>query len=294
MQHGNHLTRVSKCEEYEDELNLSGIKYPIDINDIGKFEHQNNINIIVFGYEDKKIFSLRITTMTIARHHVDSLYFTADETSHYVLVKDLSRLASSQYNNHNGKHYFCQYWLHGCTSEEVLKNHLGKCKLHGAQRIKLPEADDKKGCDKVKFTKTEYQLRLTFVIYEDFESVLRKQDSCEPSSSKLFTNQYQHHVPCESCIYVKCSDGLYFELTQLDIGDDAAEKFLDQVLAVATICRQQLASKIPMKWLTQEQWKEHNNATNCSICAKPFKLADKKVLDHDHLTGEYRGTAHNA
>ena len=87
---------------------MSGIQYPIDIKDIGKFEHQNNISVNVYGYEDKKIFPLRITTMTAASHHVNLLYITAGKTSHYVLVKDLSRLVSIQYNNHNGKHYFCQ------------------------------------------------------------------------------------------------------------------------------------------------------------------------------------------
>ena len=56
----------------------------------------------------------------------------------------------------------------------VIENHVGRCKLHGAQRIKLPEADNKKGRDKINFIKTEYQLRLLFVIYADFESVLRK------------------------------------------------------------------------------------------------------------------------
>ena len=49
-----------------------------------------------------------------------------------------------------------------------------------------------------------------------------------------------------------------------------------------------------MKRLTQVQWREYNNATNCSICIKPFMSADKKVRDQDHLTGEYRGPAHNA
>ena len=121
--------------------------------------------------------------------------------------------------------------MHGCISE-------------AAQRIKLPKADDKKGHDKVKFTKTEYQLRLPFVIFTDFESVLRKQDSCEPSSSKSFTTQYQHYVPCGSCIYMKCSDGQYCEAPQMNIGDDAAERFLDQVLTAATIYRQHLANKI--------------------------------------------------
>ena len=80
----------------------------------------------------------------------------------------------------------------------------------------------------------------------------------------------------------------------MNIGDDAAEKFLDQVLAIATICRQNLANKISMKRLTQEQWREYNKASNCSTCAKSFMSANKNVRDPDHLTGKYRGPAHNA
>ena len=48
-----------------------------------------------------------------------------------------------------------------------------------------------------------------------------------------------------------------------------------------------------MKRLTQEQWREYNNATNCSICTKPLMSADKKVRDHNHLAGEYRGPGLN-
>ena len=33
---------------------MSGIQYPVDIKDIGKLEHQNNISVNVYGYEDKK------------------------------------------------------------------------------------------------------------------------------------------------------------------------------------------------------------------------------------------------
>ena len=57
-----------------------------------------------------------------------------------------------------------------------------------------------------KFTKTEYKLYWPFVIYLDFESVLLKQDLFKPTSSKSFTTHYQHHIPCESCIFVKCND----------------------------------------------------------------------------------------
>ena len=145
-------------------------------------------------------------------------------------------------------------------------------------------------------TKLSLQEPNTNYVYlcADFERVLRKQDSCESSSSKFLTTQYQHHVPCGSCICLKCSDGQYFKVAQVNIGDGTAETFLYQVLAAAAICRQHLANKIPMKRPTQEQWREYNDATNCSICAKLFKSADKKFRNHDHLTGECRGPTHSA
>ena len=45
---------------------MSAIQQPVDIKDIGKFEHQNNISIDLYGYEYKKIFPLRITTTAVA------------------------------------------------------------------------------------------------------------------------------------------------------------------------------------------------------------------------------------
>ena len=71
LQHRNSPYRVSKYQEYKHELNMSGIQYPVDIEDIGKFEHQNNISVNIYGYEDKKIFPLLIITTTVARYHVN-------------------------------------------------------------------------------------------------------------------------------------------------------------------------------------------------------------------------------
>ena len=66
VQRRNHQFRVLKYQEYERELNISGIQYPVDIKDISKFEHQNNISVNLCGYEDKKIFLLCITNVTTA------------------------------------------------------------------------------------------------------------------------------------------------------------------------------------------------------------------------------------
>ena len=91
VQHRNYPTRVSKYQEYEHELNMSWIQYPGDIKDIGQFEHQNNISVNVYGYQDKKK-SFRYVLPLWPLQDVNSLCITAGEKSCYVLVKDLSRL----------------------------------------------------------------------------------------------------------------------------------------------------------------------------------------------------------
>ena len=52
LQHRNHPDRVMKYKQYDRELNMSRIQYPVDIKDISKFEHQSNISVNV--YKDKK------------------------------------------------------------------------------------------------------------------------------------------------------------------------------------------------------------------------------------------------
>ena len=68
--------------------------------------------------------------------------------------------------------------------------------------------------------------------------------------------------------------GRYFEPREVNMENDAFENCLVQVVATATICRPLLANKIPMKPLTQEQWREYNNTMNFLIRTKPFKSAD--------------------
>ena len=55
VQQRNNPHRVSKYQEYQRELNMSGIQYPVDIKNILKFEQQNNISVNVYGYENLPI-----------------------------------------------------------------------------------------------------------------------------------------------------------------------------------------------------------------------------------------------
>ena len=44
--------------------------------------------------------------------------------------------------------------------------------------------------------------------------------------------------------------------------------------------------------MTRDDWYAHINSTTCHVCAKP--LEGDSVRDHCHITGNYRGAAHNA
>ena len=65
-------------------------------------------------------------------------------------------------------------------------------------------------------------------------------------------------------------------------------------MVTANELRDILEKKIAMKQLTPLQMEEFTSAEKCHICEKRFKDTGKPVRDHDHLTGDYRGPAHNS
>ena len=45
--------------------------------------------------------------------------------------------------------------------------------------------------------------------------------------------------------------------------------------------------------LSPKQIAAHSNVRVCHICLRPFKEEDRKVRDHCHYTGKYKGAAHS-
>jgi hypothetical protein len=62
--------------------------------------------------------------------------------SHYVLIKNMSRLLGDR-NNHDGAHHYCDYCLHGFQKDEQLQNHVEDCKKFGIQKVVLPDEDNR-------------------------------------------------------------------------------------------------------------------------------------------------------
>ena len=130
-------------------------------------------------------------------------------------------------------------------------------------------------------------------MYADFESVLVNQSGCTNTTEKSWTEKVQRHVPCGASLYIKSSDDRYFREPEIFRAQDSVEEFSDAMKVTANGIRNVLKKKIPMKQLTQQQ-EDFNNAEKCHICEMSFESNEKRVKDHDHLTGEYQDPAHNS
>ena len=96
-----------KLMEKENTLNMEGIEYPVSLKDLNKFEKQNpSISITVYGYEGKSVYPLRNSNNMDREHKIRLTLIEKDGVKHYCLVKNQSRLLSSQVSKHNGKNYF--------------------------------------------------------------------------------------------------------------------------------------------------------------------------------------------
>ncbi|KAL9988589.1 hypothetical protein ACROYT_G003048 [Oculina patagonica] len=206
---------------------------------------------------------------------------------------------------------------------DLLENHNKYCDgVNGRPtRIEMPE----KGKTTLSFQNHHKQMRAPYVIYADFEALVRKISGCElgpESKQKSYTEKTEQHEACNFAYTVVRSDGRN-KRPVVYRGKNAVEVFLKQLLKEENLIRNSLAIPKPLV-MEAEDWEKHKNATRCHICdkilIKDLFLDSLSVWDHDtgrycgqshkeplmkqnfkdsvkdhcHITGKYRGAAHNA
>ena len=261
---------------------------------IDRFEKQNaSICINVFGYE-KSIYPLRISKYE--HENVINLLLISDgERQHYCLINNMSRLLSAQTSKKKVEHLFCLRCLNYFTSQESLSKHKEYCNTNEAVKIELPE----KGTT-LKFKNFYRSMRVPFVVYADFESFTEKINTSQPNPETSYTNQYQKHTPSGFCYYIRCFDDEIFSqesviYTKQREDEDVAQLFVDKL--------EQNIKDIYNKFkfhkkmiFTKKDSKLFDNTKHCHICKMEFVDHNedyKKVRDHCHLSGKFRGAAHN-
>ena len=123
----SHPERISNIMRYTNNYNWSGLKFPVAINDIGKFEKNNGISVNVLGVKGQKPYPLRISKYS-GQKTVNLLLITDGEKRHYTAIKSLSRLLWSSNSKHGHKQHFCPNCLEGFSLEESRDKHYEYCK----------------------------------------------------------------------------------------------------------------------------------------------------------------------
>ena len=152
----------------------------------------------------------------------------------------------------------------------------------------------------IKFNHFHKKMRVPFVVYADFESFTEKIDTCQPDDGKSFTNRYQKHRPSGFCYLIKCFDDDVYspklvKHTAESPNDNVPRLFVESL--EEDIKEIYNRFKLPKKMvMTQKDEINYEKATICHICEGEISEDDKnykKVRDHCHLTGKFRGAAHS-
>ena len=294
IRHFNHQNknpqRIKKTDkQYVNNLNYEGIEFPVTIKQYNKIEKQNDININVFGYEDRQPFPIYISKEKF-EDQMNLLLITKDNNKHYVLIEDFNKFMYNQ-TKHKERKHFCMHCLQCFSSERVLTDHKENCiQVNGTQAVKMPDKNN----NILKFVNFHKQMRVPFVIYSDFEAITEKISSCKPNDKNSYTEAYQKHKDCGYGYKVVCCyDDKYSKPVQIYRGEKAVYKFMEKMLEEVDYCKKVIRKhfKKPLK-MTKYDEEEFQKAKACHICDKQYTDDDIRVRDHCHITGKYRGSAH--
>ena len=187
-----------QLKEDAKKLNWNAITFPVSLNQIDKFERPNpTISVNVFGY-GKSVYPLRISKHE-RENQVDLLLISDGNKQHYCLIKNMSRLLSSQVSKHKEATFICRRCLNPFKSVDSINNHKLYCSSNEEVKVEMP----KEGSI-LKFKSFFRQMRVPFVVSADFECTTEKLDTNQPNPKASYTKQYQKHTPSGFCYYIKC------------------------------------------------------------------------------------------
>ena len=134
----NNSNRLAKYKPYEGEVDMTGVKWPVTVDDVALVE-KNNPRLVISAFEwtaDDKIRPFSIPNVIDPdRCHVQLLVVEKDGISHWCWIKNWNRLCSSKTRRFGT----CPRCLVRFNKHYNFKDHLRFCRgFHVGERTDLP------------------------------------------------------------------------------------------------------------------------------------------------------------
>ena len=298
----NRIT--NELREQTEKYNWEDITFPTSLKSIEVWERNNNVNANVFSYDEHErgFYTIRIGKL---REPDETVNLYLHDDNHYCVIKDLSRLVSSQLSKKGHGKDICLRCLNvfGRLAEREREDPEKKSPLERHTEVcsgqKLQHTAYPKPGDIVRFRNYERLHDVPFVVYADFESFVFPLDVEDEDPTRSYTTKYQSHVPSGFCYTIKCVDETVYPTrtvlrTASYEGEDMGKLFVETLSEDFEPIYEILKTPRPMI-MSESEKDRHEKSENCYACGDAFGTAKgKKVTkcrDHCHVTGKYRGAA---
>ena len=293
---------TSNYSMHFNKLNLEGLEFPMKVEDIPKFENLNNLNVIVFELTRTVLTPIHINKNYL-QPQIDLLLFE----NHYCLITKLHCLI----NKNSHMNWVCRRCLTAFSSEDILNQHIDRCQKQQPTNITFSWKD----C--LNFEDYHMKVPVPIRVSADFECF----NHTVPQPTEVHTNTEGALHDREAAVAIAPTDKskgdhkVLFKQIPIAVGFylispfgapfgneccsyfgvDCVEWFVNKMLTLENIASNYFETNLELETTPQEE-ESFQQSTICWLCEQALRenpLGDDKVRDHDHLTGKYRGAAHN-
>ena len=275
---------IDSYREWEGELDFGELDVDnIRISDIPTVERLNNLKINIHVWEGKFLTIRYNRRNSIAPKTVNILLVSHQGLMHYCGILSLKKLYYDSNKSHNFS-AFCERCCRKFSSwrnnklqvKETLEEHYQFCRKGRLQREVLPEDS------KYSYKASHAEESPVVVCYSDIESFI--------------TPQNKEHCPYAIGMYPMWHEHFTRKREQAAMRTWTGDKCIQKYLAYLDSFVRELDSEIESLTnqpliLSPLEERLFDRATHCPKCNATFQKGGKhrKVRDHCHITGKFRG-----